>query len=55
MRHEKNKQTLLIMGSVIIAILVLVKLFGVSAFIFLVVLCPIMMIAMMLGMNHKHK
>jgi len=55
MQHEHNKKMTLIMLAVLLAVLVLAKLFGVDALVFLVFLCPVMMIAMMFGMNHGPK
>ncbi|MBI1952431.1 DUF2933 domain-containing protein [Candidatus Saccharibacteria bacterium] len=38
-----------------ILVVILAVIFGISALAFLVLLCPLMMIAMMFGMNNNHK
>ena len=55
MVHEHNRKLILIMLATFITVLVLAKLFGINALVFLVLLCPIMMTAMMFGMNHGPK
>lgn len=55
MQHGHNKKSLIIVAAMFTAVVVLAKLFGDGVLIFLVLLCPIMMIAMMFGMNHGPK
>ncbi|MDO8591689.1 MAG: DUF2933 domain-containing protein [bacterium] len=55
MEHGHNPKLIFDILATFIIVLVLAILFGVSALAFLVLLCPLMMIAMMFGMNHGPK
>ncbi|MBI2588825.1 DUF2933 domain-containing protein [Candidatus Saccharibacteria bacterium] len=50
-----GSKLIFIMLAAFVIALVLAKLFEINALLLLLLLCPIMMITMMIGMNHNHR